>query len=108
MINLAISFSEFENGFSNVILWCLNKIGDLFSKILVFLPDDPNLFNKLNLSAIQKYIDFIHYFIPLNFIGSILFLSVDIFLTIEIGFLIYKLLLKAADKVFSSWSMFFT
>lgn len=108
MINLAISFEQFENGFSHVLLWLLNKIGDLFSRVLIFLPDDPHLFNNLNFSEIQKYIDFIHYFLPLNFITSVIFLSVDIFLTIEIGFLIYKLLLKAADKALSSWSLFFS
>lgn len=108
MINLAISFDQFENGFSHVLLWLLNKIADLFSRVLIFLPDDPQLFNKLDFSEIQKYIDFVHYFLPLNFITSIIFLSVDIFLTIEIGFLIYKLLLKAADKALSSWSLFFS
>ena len=108
MINLAISFEQFENGFSHVLLWCLNKIGDLFSRVLIFLPADHQLFKNLNFSEIQKYIDFVHYFLPLNFITSVIFLSVDIFFTIEIGFLIYKLLLKAADKALSSWSMFFS
>lgn len=108
MINLAISFEQFENGFSHVLLWCLNKIGDLFSRVLIFLPDDPQLFKNLDFSEIQKYIDFVHYFLPLNFITSVIFLSVDIFFTIEIGFLIYKLLLKAADKALSSWSLFFS
>ena len=78
MINLAISFEQFENGFSHVLLWLLNKIGDLFSRVLIFLPDDPHLFNNLNFSEIQKYIDFVHYFLPLNFITSVIFLSVEI------------------------------
>lgn len=108
MVKIAISFDDFSNGFSSVLLWILNKIADLLSGILGLLPDDPLMFSSVNFSAISKYIDFIHYFVPFNFIISVLFLSVDIFLTIEIALLIYKLLLKAADKALSSWSMFFS
>ena len=65
---LSLSYSDFENAFSSVLLWCLNKIADLLNQVLGFLPDDPHFFKQLDFSSIQKYINFIHYFIPLKFI----------------------------------------
>lgn len=105
---LSLSYSDFENAFSSVLLWCLNKIADLLNQVLGFLPDDPHFLKQLDFSSIQKYISFIHYFIPLKFIFLTIYTSVLLFLAIEIAFLIYKILSKAADKILSSWEMFFS
>lgn len=104
---LSLSYYDFENAFSSVLLWCLNKIADLLNQVLGLLPDDPHFLQQLDFSSIQKYINFIHYFIPLKFIFLTIYTSVLLFLSIEIAFLIYKILAKAADKILSSWEMFF-
>ncbi len=104
---LSITYEDFQNAFSHVLLWVLNKIAELLNQVLGYLPDDPKFLNQLDFSSIQKYMNFIHYFIPLKFIFMVIYTSVLLFFTIEICFLIYKILSKAADKILSSWEMFF-
>ena len=109
MINMLINmltWADVDNKFSNFFLNCLQKIAELFNKVLFLIPDDPGLLNEIDVSKIVEYKETIHYFVPLGLIISVLVLSVSIFLTIEIGMLIYKILLKIGEKVASAWTSF--
>lgn len=105
---LSPTMDDIENKFSQVLLWLLNKIADLLNNVFGLLPDDPHFFHQLDFSTLNKFLEFIHYFIPFHFFISVIYLSVSLFLTIEIAFLIYKILIKAADKILASWSIFFS
>ena len=106
LINLLITWADVDNKFSNFYLNCLNKIAELFNKVLFLLPDDPGLLSDIDTSKFNEYKEIIHYFVPFKLIISVLLLSVSIFLTIEIGMLIYKILLKIGEKVASAWTSF--
>lgn len=105
LINL-LTWADVDNKFSNFYLNCLQKIAELFNKVLFLLPDDPGLLNDIDTSKFIEYKEIIHYFVPFTLIISVLLLSVSIFLTIEIGMLIYKILLKIGEKVSSAWTSF--
>lgn len=105
LINM-LTWADVDNKFSNFFLNCLQKIAELFNKVLFLLPDDPGLLNEIDVSKLSEYKETIHYFVPLGLIISVLVLSVSIFLTIEIGMLIYKILLKIGEKVASAWTSF--
>ena len=109
MINFynALTFADIDNKFSNFFLEVINRIASGFNNLLGLLPDDPGFLSEIDVSKIVEYLEIIHYFVPLHFISVCLGLSVYLFLTIEIGMLIYSIILKIAAKVADSWALFF-
>lgn len=97
LINM-LTWADVDNKFSNFFLNCLQKIAELFNKVLFLLPDDPGLLNEIDVSKLVEYKETIHYFVPLGLIISVLVLSVSIFLTIEMECLYIRYCLKSVKK----------
>lgn len=79
--------------FSNIWDWICGFLSDCLEWVIDVLPDSP--FNALDTSAIEKYLGYINWFIPMDFILT----TLTLWLVAVAGYYVWSVVLRFVKAV---------